>query len=138
MSRPVVLRSFLNPNDAYLVKMILEDAGIPVFLYDEYASGSGISYTYAMGGVKVAVPESYAEAALEIIEQDFADSKNTKPSDDHKDQICPKCGSDRIYNRNKYTSFFEIILFFLAGIFFQQKKNTKYQCRDCKHTWRGY
>jgi ssDNA-binding Zn-finger/Zn-ribbon topoisomerase 1 len=137
MARPVVIRSFLNPNDAHFAKLILEDAGIPVVLYDEHASGSTISYTFATGGIKVAVPDTYLEQAVEILEKDFQEYQD-QTVEEVTDLECPKCGSKKIFRKHGYTSFGEMILFFLAGIFFMNKKKTKCQCRDCRHTWRSY
>tara|TARA_R110000868_G_scaffold37111_4_gene131349 strand:+ start:39538 stop:39954 length:417 start_codon:yes stop_codon:yes gene_type:complete len=136
MAKPIVLRSFLNPNDAQFAKLILEDAGIPVYLYDEQTSGSTVSYSYALGGIKIVVPDHFAESALEILNTDFEES--TKQRAEEESIECPKCNSTQVYKKSGYTSFIELILFFFSGIFFMYKKQTKYKCRTCKYIWQGY
>lgn len=137
MAKPIVIRAYLNPNDAQFAKLILEDAGIPVYLYDEQTSGSTVSYSYALGGIKIVVPEHFAEAALEILDKDFAESTRQKV-EAVENITCPKCNSSQIFRKSNYTSFSELILFILSGLFFMNKKQTKCECRNCKHTWRSY
>ncbi|GAB5408662.1 MAG: hypothetical protein BalsKO_10270 [Balneolaceae bacterium] len=137
MAKPVVLRSFLNPSDAQFAKLMLENAGIPVYLYDEQTSGSTVSYTYALGGVKVVVAEPFAEEALSILDKDYEESK-TQQNEEFYTINCPKCNSTQVYRKSGYTSFTEVILFILSGLFFVSKKNTKCECRNCRHIWRSY
>ncbi len=137
MAKPVVIRSFLNPSDAHFAKLIIEDTGIPVFLYDENTSGSTVSYTYALGGIKIVVPEQYVSEAIEILDKDF-EQASLQNIEEIEDFTCPECGSKQIYRKTGYTSFSEIILFILAGLFFQNKKKTKCKCRNCHYTWRSY
>ncbi len=51
--------------EAYAIRLHLEEAGIPVFLADEFTVVMDWLLSNAIGGIKVQVPESYAEKAQE-------------------------------------------------------------------------
>lgn len=54
MADPVIIRSFYNPNDAYIAKCLLEDTGIPASIYDQYAPAMVPSPS---SGTKLVVPD---------------------------------------------------------------------------------
>lgn len=62
----VTVADTLQAQEAYMLKSILEEEGIPVFLKDELTS---MSYTNAMGGMKVQVPDTEAERACELLRE---------------------------------------------------------------------
>lgn len=135
MAKLVVVRSFLNHSDAYFAKALLDDAQIPAQLHDEYSS----SYAFIAEGIKVVVPQSFEQQALNILDEKFNES-NTEIFDDldSNKAECPKCGSTRLYLKNNtYSSF--AILFLLLGIFSGgTNKKKKLKCRDCQYSWRDY
>lgn len=65
-SSPVVVASFLNPNEAYLFRGLLESEGIESFIYHEHST----MYTpVIIGGVRVAVRKKDLEQARSILKQ---------------------------------------------------------------------
>ena len=60
------------------VKSLLEDAGIPVFLKDEFVGTLSPWWTDAggAGAVKILVPETFAEKSKEIV-QTYLDNTGT-------------------------------------------------------------
>lgn len=55
------------PAEAYAMRVHLEAAGIPVFLADELTVAMDWLLSNAIGGVKVQVPEHYAERATQLL-----------------------------------------------------------------------
>lgn len=58
-----------NPAHVQLVKSVLNDAGIDVFVPDENTAQTAPYLIFAIGGIRVQVPEENAEAARAIIAQ---------------------------------------------------------------------
>lgn len=56
------------PPEAHAMRLHLEEAGIPVFLADEFTITMDWLLSNAIGGVKVQVPASFAEQALALLE----------------------------------------------------------------------
>lgn len=67
----VTVAVYDTPYVAGLAKSELESYDIPVFLADEYTIGVNSLYANALGGIKVKVPESYAEDASRILRQEL-------------------------------------------------------------------
>jgi len=67
----VTVAVYGTPYEAGLAKSELESYDIPVFLADEYTIGINSLYANALGGIKVNVPESYAEYACRVLRQEL-------------------------------------------------------------------
>lgn len=67
----VTVAVYGTPYEAGLAKSELESYDIPVFLADEYTIGVNNLYSNALGGIKVNVPESYAEYACRVLRQEL-------------------------------------------------------------------
>ena len=65
----ITVAIFHLPQDAYIIKARLESEDIPVFLKDEYSVQTETFLSNAIGGVKLQVSESNAEAATEILKE---------------------------------------------------------------------
>ncbi len=136
----VTLTTYTLANDAHLAKSVLESADIPVFLKDELTVQVHNFYSNAIGGVKLQVPESYSQKALEILtEGGFIEKKDNnklqifKLTTDKKNAICPFCKSKNI-KEIKNGSFLEKITFgFLKK--FSPVENFNFRCNNCKSEW---
>ena len=141
MAKPVIIRTFYNPNDAYVAKCFLEDAGIVAYLYDQYAPSTIPSPS---SGTKLVVADVDSAKAIQLLETEFisSDSESLPPEliEDDEPIVCPKCSSKRILNDPSFLPFWYIILriLLLLIIIFTVpgKKRQWYKCRDCKHVWR--
>lgn len=67
----VTVAVYGTPYEAGLPKSELESYDTPVFLADEYTIGINSLYANALGGIKVNVPESYAEYACRVLRQEL-------------------------------------------------------------------
>lgn len=63
----VTIASYSMPYEAHIAKSRLDSEGIPAFMADEHTINMQWLYSNALGGVKLQVPEPYAEAAIEIL-----------------------------------------------------------------------
>lgn len=63
----VVIGAFDHPEKAHIYRAHLEAVGIPAFLFDEHTMTNNRLMTNALGGVRLAVPESAAETAITIL-----------------------------------------------------------------------
>lgn len=68
----VVIATFDHPWQAHLHRAHLVAKGIPAFLFDEHTIANNWLYSNALGGVRLAVPESARAVALAILDQSDA------------------------------------------------------------------
>lgn len=105
--------------DAELLKLKLESEGIPVILKDANILQAEPYIATATGGVKVTVPQVYAEKARAIYEtvRAYATDKEGKPI------VCPNCGqakSERYHNKEHW-----------GYRLFPFLEPAKYKCLNC-------
>lgn len=65
-SRPVVVASFLNPNEAHIFKGLLESEGIESFVYHERST---VYTPIVLGGIRVAVRAKDLDKAEVLLKQ---------------------------------------------------------------------
>ena len=65
MDKMITVARYINSNEAYIVKGLLESHGIQCYLFDELSAISLPPLT--MGGVRLAVKESDLERTQEIL-----------------------------------------------------------------------
>lgn len=63
----VAVAAFETPFDAHLARGLLEAEGLRVVIADEHVVSVNAALTYAVGGVRVLVPERHAERARAIL-----------------------------------------------------------------------
>ena len=130
----ITVRTYSLPWQADLARTMLEAEGIPAFVADANTVSMNWLYSNAIGGVRLQVPESYAEAANETLSSD----KNYSPSvpeDESDSPTCPKCGNHNstIIRRGRRWTF---LTWLLVGVplFFPPKR---YQCLECGTIWKS-
>lgn len=79
------------PYEAHLARARLESEGIPAFVADEHTINMQWLYSNALGGVRLQVPESWAEAAVAVLEEDREEVLVEQQQVDTR--ACPRCGS---------------------------------------------
>jgi len=68
----VTIATFSKVEEAHLLRMRLEDAGIPAYLRDENTIQIDWLYSNALGGVRVEVAEEDVDAAKAILAMESA------------------------------------------------------------------
>ncbi|MFZ4663027.1 MAG: putative signal transducing protein [Caldilineaceae bacterium] len=81
----VVIATFDHPEKAHIYRAHLEAVGIPAFLFDEHTMTNNRLLTSALGGVRLAVPESAAKRALTVLD-DPELAANAQDDDDEIQQ----------------------------------------------------
>jgi hypothetical protein len=72
----ITLRTFEYPLEITLLKSMLEDSGIPVFVKDEFTILMNPLYSNAIGGIKLQVLEEDIEKATEVL-KDYESENNS-------------------------------------------------------------
>lgn len=139
MSNWITVITFIYPHEAHIAKSVLESEDIPVFIKDELTAQVNNFYSTAIGGVKVQVPETEKEKAIELLREAGFIKEEAKSSEPesffNESSNCPYCNSDNILKQKKpgYVTMLSILLLGLPLPFF---KNT-YHCFECGKDWKS-
>lgn len=87
----ITISRYSFPYEAHIAKSRLDAEGIPAFVADEHTINMQWLYSNALGGVRLQVPEPFAEAALDILNEDR--EKDLVEAVEIDVQTCPGCGS---------------------------------------------
>jgi predicted RNA-binding Zn-ribbon protein involved in translation (DUF1610 family) len=149
-----------DPTQAHIVRLQLENAGIPVFLADENLIATDWMFSFAVGGVKVQVPAPFADRAKALLVE--AERNAHLHADDHQAEVeqaamdsvdedsaafasnesaavaCPNCSSDDAYrdrDKRRLVAFISILLLGLPALIPGLDRN-RYVCGKCGHHWK--
>jgi hypothetical protein len=123
--------SFMNAEDAHILRIKLADEGIDAVVADDTIPGIMPYYTNAIGGVKVQVPDEELEKAQAIL------SREQEHLDIRDELICPKCGSSNIaqeLNKQRFYLSSFLLTFFIGAPMPIVKQ--RYHCNNCNHLWK--
>ena len=118
---------FQNPVSAHIARARLEAEGIPAFLADEHLVGVQWLYSDAVGGVKLNVPDPFAEAALEVVARDHSGDLRGVLRRRRLQLVrraCPACGAERAARTTRARGAKRFVLF-----------TTHCKCSDCGVEW---
>ena len=87
----VTVSRYSFPYEAHLARALLESEGIPAFVADEHTINMQWLYSDAMGGVRLQVPEDWAQQAWDVLAEDREQVLEEQQESD-KD-LCSHCGS---------------------------------------------
>lgn len=105
----VCIASYSTAPEAHLTRGLLESAGIPVFLRNEYLVGIHSFYSTAVGGVEVVVPEEYAEDAVRFLHGEVCTP--ALPQQEKQDTyVCPHCGGAVVEHRRIWPAILSVLL----------------------------
>jgi len=147
----ITVYTYPETETAHLARVTLEQEGIPAFIADDGVVGMDWLYSNAVGGVKVQVPETFAQSAFEILSEsdaaateEPADTANTQatgvcesPADADADPpTCPACGSTEVYRVPWRRGLF-FILYLVLGLALPVATR-RHQCDHCRATYRHW
>lgn len=123
------IATFTKPEEAHLMRMRLEEAGIEAFLLDEHMIQMDLLQSNAIGGVRVQIADEDIQAARELLSSD-AGAGAAEPLDS---PACPKCGSTAVERENfsRRFAYISLLLFGIPLLFIRRRL----RCSDCLHTW---
>lgn len=123
----VTVAAFDAAPDAYIIKGLLEQAGIPAFISNEHLVGVQWLYSNAVGGVQVQVPAEHAAAALEVLRAGQEES----PEQERDAPVCPGCGNKGV--ESGPTGLLAALSLCLGIPLLARRRN---RCGKCGATWR--
>ncbi len=132
----VPIRFYDDPLEAHMARCLLENEGIEAFVHDEHIIGLNRMFSYALGGIKLKVPEGSKEDALRILEV----TEHRPFLDEEERPIhCPQCGSEALTNgvsRPRTTSgVFHWALALLFSVY-PLSLDRSMRCDSCGHLFR--
>ncbi len=134
----VTLRKYLNVQEAWLAKSVLDSAGIECRLGDENTIRMDWFWSNLLGGVKLWVREEDAEQAASLLDQERPEAFDVEGVGEYEQPRCPNCGSMDITfeGLNKPAAYGT-----LAGTWFTGVvpaipiKRSGWKCNTCGHAW---
>ncbi len=120
------IAQFSKAEDAHLLRLRLEAAGIEVFIQDENTVQVDWLLSDAIGGVRVQVADKDVEAATEILYADPAPVPADRP-------ICPFCSSTQTApdETPRRITFLTILLLGIPLLYPQHR----WKCSSCGKSW---
>ena len=91
--RLVTVRRYRDLAEAYVVRSLLESAGIPAWIADENLVRMDWFYSNMVGGMRLQVDEREEAAAREILEAEVPGTITFGQEEAFVQPTCPKCGS---------------------------------------------
>ncbi|MCB0359404.1 MAG: DUF2007 domain-containing protein [Bdellovibrionales bacterium] len=123
----VVVAAYLEHTEAHLARITLEAHDIPCRLIDEHTVSLGLLYAGAIGGIKLLVPQRFAEEASRVLGP--ASSPDVAESSEDTAARCERCGGQfRPQNTGRRT----ILTWLLIGLPLVWPKRTL-RCDVCGH-----
>jgi len=128
----VVLRKFRDFPEAMIAKGSLDSAGIGCFLLDENIIRMDWFYSQLLGGLKLAVRQGDAEAALEVLQQPIPDQFEVDGVGNFEQPRCPECSSVEVIFEGIHKSLAVASAWAIAPIVIP---DNRWRCESCGHRW---
>ena len=130
-----IIARFSDLPSAGLAQSILESAGIPCFLDNQYTIGVNWLYLNAVGGVKLKVNQSNTEEAIELLKNQNEPVKFSDQTEEGMlpDSACPSCGDTDIVPVDYRRKFAALSLLLMFPLIFFGKR---YRCNKCGHKFK--
>jgi hypothetical protein len=129
---PEILRRYRDLTEALVAKSILDSAGIESFLADDNLVRMDWLYSNLIGGVKLLVRPTDAEAANELLDETAPAQFDVEGLGEYQQPKCPKCGSMDVSEnvQDKYLK----VAGFIAGLPLKSTR-TGWTCQSCGNNW---
>ncbi len=128
----VVVGTYTSVHEAHMARSVLAAAGMDAHIADEHLVSMDWTYSNAIGGVKVLVPEDRSDEARELlasgaeaIEEPFTDNNTDKVDLD----TCRRCGGC-VFTSRPAAGWFAMLSWLTFGFPLGSPKRHRY-CREC-------
>ena len=128
MSRLETVRTFYDLPAAEVARTTLLGHGIPSELLDSQTASMAWHYTFALGGIRLAVLAEDAELARQILDAPEASGAEGDPIDP-----CPACGADDAFRPGSLALG---VIGFLVSALPLPIAFGRRRCRACGASWR--
>jgi DNA-directed RNA polymerase subunit RPC12/RpoP len=127
----IILKTYENVIDLYILKARLESEGIECLVADEHIMTVNPLYNIAVGGIKLKVRENDVDRSLEVMKE----IQSTPIVDEKENEInCPDCGSSNIESGHRSLKGIKGIVSGLFSFFFMLfplYMDRSYKCQEC-------
>ena len=125
----VTVARFNKPEDAHLLRMRLEAAGISAYVQDENMVQLDMLKAIALGGVRVQIAEEDLSAARELLATDHG-VEDYQPT-----YTCPRCGSQHVAREpfSRRIAYLSLLALGLPLLWLR----SRLRCDSCLHTWKS-
>ena len=110
---------FRDPWEAHMFRSLLDWQGVPAVVAHEHHIGNNWPWSTALGGVKVQVPQEYAQHAIEAERQCRAGNYHAEllaEFGDVDDPRCPNCGAQNYRKRRSISVIIIFVVAFVLGV----------------------
>ena len=138
MGKLATIATFTSPWEAHIAKGRLGAEGIPAFIAHEHHISAAWFLSNALGGVKLQVPDAYADAAQEIIQAHIKgkyEEALEQEFSDLEENACPRCKSKEYKSRFSYGMLLLVILSLGLSVIFPIRKEI-HICKNCGNKWK--
>ena len=128
MAGLIALSTYYDLPAAIVHRSLLDQHGIPAFLFDRHMGGVSWVHLPALRGMRLMVLERDLEVARGIL-GDLSERIDV-PEDEH----CPDCGSDDIFRPASWLLGLFTVLTVGPPLLVRSRRR---HCRSCGHDWRS-
>jgi hypothetical protein len=89
----MTVRRYRDLSEVLVARSLLESAGISAWIRDENLARMEWQYSNLLGGIRLQVEASDAEAAVEVLDQPISDAIPFDGKEEFVQPRCPQCGS---------------------------------------------
>ncbi|NKB54861.1 MAG: hypothetical protein GKS00_00835 [Alphaproteobacteria bacterium] len=126
MSALVVIARYYDNPSAEVACSVLNDAGIPCWVFDRQFAHQHVSRLFAIGGIRLMIPAAHVDEAREILNVPDDLSAN------HDAEDCPACGAGGSFR--PASLMLGVLGFFWSELVLYRR--SRRICRSCGHRWR--
>lgn len=123
------IATYSLPYEAQIARAKLDSEGIPAYIADEHTINMQWLYSNALGGVRLQVPQSFAQQAIEVLAEDCSETLI------HQEGIdlitCTECGSTDTEAHQIGRRWAFLVFLGLDFPLFPVKNTVR--CRECGH-----
>lgn len=129
----VVVAAYMDLPAAYVAKGLLQSEGIDAVLRDEHLVTANWMLSNAVGGIRLAVPQSQLEDATALLAQV---AQGERQLDEEEPVVrCPRCGSDDVaVSKSSWQLAFASLMFLNIPLPFTR---TVMKCARCGNRWKS-
>ena len=125
------IATFKKEHEAHLLRIKLEDCGVPAIVSDDITAGVAPYLTNAIGGIKVQVADEDFDKAQAALQEE-------QPAVNLRENLtCPACGSpdvaQALHEKRSYFLSFLILLLIMLPVPLIKRR---YRCNNCNHLWK--
>lgn len=131
----VTVGRYRDSPEAFVARVVLEDAGIECFLRDENTVGMNWLLSNAVGGMRLQVAAKDEAAAREVLTQPAPEKFETDSGEEFVQPVCPRCGSADIVANDPDRKVLAMSMLIKVPIPHSRPSGEEWRCMACDCVW---